>query len=52
MPVHRVSNAEMEEALERIEKSERVVSVVPAGPSAYMVVTETKRAKPGEKETR
>lgn len=56
MPSYDVGAADFHERLAEIEATERVVAVVAAGDGAYKVVTEprgqTKRAKPGEKETR
>lgn len=52
MPVHRVLVADAEEAMAKIEKAERVISVVPQGDESVMIFTESKRQKPGPKETR
>lgn len=52
MPVHRVTVAEIERAIEEIEKTERVINVSPVGEQSVLVFTEAKRQKPGSKETR
>lgn len=55
MPVHRLSRAEFESALDAIQHTERVVSAWPEGEGSYVVVTEVRkpaRGEAGQKETR
>jgi hypothetical protein len=53
MPSYSVALANFHAEVERIQKTERIVSVVPSGEGAYLVVTEPiTRAKPNEVETR
>lgn len=42
MPVHRVLTSDVEEATERIEKTERILSVVEAGDQGVLIFTEPK----------
>jgi len=44
----------IEEEVERIERTERILAIQQAGTGAFIIITEakTQRAKPGEKETR
>lgn len=54
MPVHRVPMDDLEDNVASIEKSERIISLTPAGDGAVIVLTEpkAKRAKPVEVEQR
>jgi len=54
MPAHRVRMDLIEEEVERIERTERILAIQQAGTGAFIIITEakTQRAKPGEKETR
>lgn len=56
MPVHRVAlDANLEDTIARLERTDRIVSTLPHGDGCVIVFTEPKsgkRAAPGERETR
>lgn len=54
MPVQRVSNADLESAVEQLERKNRICSVTESGDGAFVIIYEPrgKRSTPGDQETR